>query len=150
MKLTHNASSALATSLGNALAQCATSDTAFYFKDREYRWQDVSNTISSLDQLLRKQPLGDSPRVAFIARSRPMHISCLWGLLISDRCASMIHCYQSTAKIINDIRKEGYRAWTHKLNFPASPEGRWQVRVVTEAGQMIGVLRFDVVAATAK
>ncbi|MEX1668099.1 fatty acid--CoA ligase family protein [Zhongshania guokunii] len=110
MKLTHNASSALATSLGNALAQCATSDTAFYFKDREYRWQDVRNTISILDQLLRKQPLGDSPRVAFIARSRPMHISCLWGLLISDRCASMIHCYQSTAKIINDIRKEGYRA----------------------------------------
>ena len=51
---------------------------------------------------------------------------------------------------INGGRKEGYRAWTHKLNFPASPEGRWQVRVVTEAGQMIGVLRFDVVAATAK
>ncbi|MDH0623797.1 DUF2914 domain-containing protein [Pseudomonas chengduensis] len=51
---------------------------------------------------------------------------------------------------INGGRKEGYRAWTHKLNFPASPEGRWQVRGVTEAGQMIGVLRFDVVAATAK
>ena len=51
---------------------------------------------------------------------------------------------------INGGRKEGYRAWTHKLNFPASPEGRWQVRVVTEAGQMIGILRFDVVAATAK
>ncbi|PZP87982.1 MAG: DUF2914 domain-containing protein [Ectopseudomonas oleovorans] len=51
---------------------------------------------------------------------------------------------------INGGRKEGYRAWTHKLNFPASPEGRWQVRVVTEAGQMIGVLRFDVVAATSK
>ena len=51
---------------------------------------------------------------------------------------------------INGGRKEGYRAWTHKLNFPVSPEGRWQVRVVTEAGQMIGVLRFDVVAATAK
>ena len=51
---------------------------------------------------------------------------------------------------INGGRKEGYRAWTHKLNFPASPEGRWQVRVVTEAGQMIGALRFDVVAPTAK
>lgn len=51
---------------------------------------------------------------------------------------------------INGGRKEGYRAWTHKLNFPVSPEGRWQVRVVTEAGQMIGVLRFDVVAPTAK
>jgi hypothetical protein len=51
---------------------------------------------------------------------------------------------------INGGRKEGYRAWTHKLNFPTSPEGRWQVRVVTEAGQMIGVLRFDVVGPTAK
>ena len=41
-------------------------------------------------------------------------------------------------------RKEGYRAWTHKQNFPAEPAGRWQVKVVTEAGQMIGMLRFSV------
>ncbi|HBX55255.1 DUF5924 family protein [Pseudomonas sp. UBA2684] len=42
-------------------------------------------------------------------------------------------------------RKEGYRAWTHKQNFPADAVGRWQVQVITEAGQMIGVLRFRVV-----
>lgn len=48
---------------------------------------------------------------------------------------------------ISGGRKEGYRAWTHKLNFPTAPEGRWQVRVVTEAGQMIGVLRFEVLPA---
>lgn len=42
-------------------------------------------------------------------------------------------------------RKEGYRAWTHKQNFPADAVGRWQVQVITEAGQMIGVLRFKVV-----
>jgi hypothetical protein len=42
-------------------------------------------------------------------------------------------------------RKEGYRAWTHKQNFPADAVGRWQVQVLTEAGQMIGVLRFKVV-----
>lgn len=42
-------------------------------------------------------------------------------------------------------RKEGYRAWTHKQNFPADALGRWQVQVLTEAGQMIGVLRFRVV-----
>jgi hypothetical protein len=42
-------------------------------------------------------------------------------------------------------RKEGYRAWTHKQNFPTDAEGRWQVQVLTEAGQMIGVLRFKVV-----
>ena len=46
---------------------------------------------------------------------------------------------------INGGRKEGYRAWTHKQVFPANPVGRWQVRVLTEDGQVIGVLRFHVV-----
>ena len=45
---------------------------------------------------------------------------------------------------IHGGRKEGYRAWTHKLKFPPNPVGRWQVRVLTEDGQMIGVLRFRV------
>lgn len=45
---------------------------------------------------------------------------------------------------IHGGRKEGYRAWTHKQNFPADAVGRWQVQVLTEAGQMIGVLRFQV------
>jgi hypothetical protein len=45
---------------------------------------------------------------------------------------------------ISGGREAGYRAWTHKRNFPAEPSGRWRVRVVTEAGQMIGMLRFRV------
>lgn len=45
---------------------------------------------------------------------------------------------------IHGGRKEGYRAWTHKQNFPDDVTGRWQVRVLTEDGQMIGVLRFVV------
>jgi hypothetical protein len=45
---------------------------------------------------------------------------------------------------IHGGRKEGYRAWTHKQNFPDNPVGRWQVRVLTEDGQVIGVLRFKV------
>lgn len=45
---------------------------------------------------------------------------------------------------IHGGRKEGYRAWTHKQNFPQDVIGRWQVRVLTEDGQMIGVLRFIV------
>lgn len=45
---------------------------------------------------------------------------------------------------IHGGRKEGYRAWTHKQNFPQDVVGRWQVRVLTEDGQMIGVLRFMV------
>ncbi|ATE61122.1 DUF5924 family protein [Thauera sinica] len=44
-------------------------------------------------------------------------------------------------------RREGYRAWTHKQNFPPQPAGRWQVKVLTDAGQMIGTLRFQVTEA---
>ena len=54
---------------------------------------------------------------------------------------------QEVDRIALDIhggRKEGYRAWTHKQNFPADAVGRWQVRVLTEDGQVIGVLRFKV------
>ncbi|WP_434457919.1 DUF2914 domain-containing protein [Stutzerimonas urumqiensis] len=45
---------------------------------------------------------------------------------------------------ISGGREKGYRAWTHKRNFPPHAQGKWRVRVVTEAGQMIGVLRFRV------
>ena len=48
---------------------------------------------------------------------------------------------QEVDRIALDIhggRKEGYRAWTHKQNFPPNPQGRWQVRVLTEDGQLIG------------
>lgn len=41
-------------------------------------------------------------------------------------------------------RKAGYRAWTHKTHFPDTPAGRWEVRVVTAGGQLIGTLRFRV------
>ncbi|WP_338521770.1 DUF5924 family protein [Pseudomonas batumici] len=54
---------------------------------------------------------------------------------------------QEVDRIALDIhggRKEGYRAWSHKQNFPADPTGNWQVRVLTEDGQMLGVLRIKV------
>ena len=41
-------------------------------------------------------------------------------------------------------REEGYRAWTHKENFPESLAGQWNIRVITSAEQLIGVLRFSV------
>lgn len=42
-------------------------------------------------------------------------------------------------------RESGYRAWSYKRSFPADPRGHWQVRVVTESGQRIGQIEFDVV-----
>jgi hypothetical protein len=51
---------------------------------------------------------------------------------------------------INGGRAAGYRAWSHKVNFPEQALGRWQIRVVTEADQVIGVLRFRVVESIAQ
>ncbi|WP_290798895.1 DUF5924 family protein [Halomonas sp.] len=41
-------------------------------------------------------------------------------------------------------REAGYRAWSHKQNFPGDPVGRWRIDVMTDSGQRIGVLRFRV------
>lgn len=63
----------------------------------------------------------------------------------------VFHVWVHEGKVIESIeldihggRKEGYRTWTHKTRFPAEVVGDWQVQVVTEAGQMIGVVRFAV------
>lgn len=41
-------------------------------------------------------------------------------------------------------REAGYRAWSHKLKFPPNPVGDWQVRVVTDSNQLVGLVRFMV------
>lgn len=41
-------------------------------------------------------------------------------------------------------REQGYRAWSQKMNFPEDVAGHWKITVMTEANQVIGVLRFEV------
>lgn len=41
-------------------------------------------------------------------------------------------------------REEGYRAFSYKNKFPENAVGRWQIRVVTDSGQLIGLKRFTV------
>lgn len=45
---------------------------------------------------------------------------------------------------INGGREQGYRAWSHKLNFPADPSGNWRIDIMTDGGQRLGLLRFNV------
>lgn len=54
---------------------------------------------------------------------------------------------QEVDRITLDIsggREQGYRAWTHKVNFPSNAVGQWQVKVVTESEQLIGLAKFNV------
>ena len=46
--------------------------------------------------------------------------------------------------MIEGGREPGYRAWSHKQNFPARVAGNWRIDVMTDSGQRIGVLRFTV------
>lgn len=41
-------------------------------------------------------------------------------------------------------RSEGYRAWSHKQNFPPNPNGDWQVTVKTPQGLVLGKISFEV------
>jgi hypothetical protein len=68
----------------------------------------------------------------------------------------VFHVWYHDGRVIDRIRlhieggrQDGYRAWTHKRHFPSDSVGRWTIRVVTEAGQLIGVLRFRVVETAA-
>ncbi|MBV8063363.1 MAG: DUF2914 domain-containing protein, partial [Nevskia sp.] len=54
-----------------------------------------------------------------------------------------LHRGQEMARVtlpISGGRKEGYRAWSCLKTFPQDADGRWAVQVVTDAGQMIGVM----------
>lgn len=67
------------------------------------------------------------------------------------------HVWRLNGKVVDKIaldinggRKAGYRAWSHKMKFPPYPRGNWRMEVVTEANQVVGVLRFKVVASQAE
>lgn len=60
-----------------------------------------------------------------------------------------LHNGNEVDRITLDIRggrDQGYRAWTFKSNFPRDPVGNWQVQVITDSGQLIGLTRFTVTA----
>jgi hypothetical protein len=65
---------------------------------------------------------------------------------------TIVHVWRHDGVVVDRIplsiaggRTEGYRAWSHKSHFPANPQGEWEIGVVTEAGQLIGRIRFRVV-----
>ncbi|WP_386078552.1 DUF5924 family protein [Vreelandella sp. F11] len=41
-------------------------------------------------------------------------------------------------------REQGYRAWSHKQNFPEDPTGDWRIDIMTGTGQRLGLIRFEV------
>ena len=46
---------------------------------------------------------------------------------------------------INGGNDDGYRSWSRKKNFPKDAAGHWRIQVETEARQVLGILRFQVI-----
>ncbi|MDN5938020.1 MAG: DUF2914 domain-containing protein [Salinisphaera sp.] len=64
----------------------------------------------------------------------------------------VLHVWEHDGQVVDRIRlhivggrAQGYRAWSHKSEFPADSGGLWRVLVKTADGQLIGVLHFKVV-----
>ncbi|HUS23900.1 MAG TPA: DUF2914 domain-containing protein, partial [Candidatus Binatia bacterium] len=47
-------------------------------------------------------------------------------------------------------REQGYRAWSFKRGFPEDPRGEWEVQAITDGGQLIGSVRFEVIGMDAE
>lgn len=45
---------------------------------------------------------------------------------------------------IDGGREQGYRAWSHKQNFPEDATGDWRIDIMTGTGQRLGLIRFEV------
>ncbi|NKF21458.1 DUF5924 family protein [Solimonas marina] len=63
----------------------------------------------------------------------------------------VVHQWWHDGRLVDSIpievrgsREDGYRTWTHKQSFPADAQGNWQIRVVTQSDQLIGIVRFKV------
>jgi len=77
----------------------------------------------------------------------------VWTRIHAPRGLSerVIHEWRREGHVVDRIpitivgnREAGYRTWTRKTVFDANPRGDWQVRVLTESDQLIGVVRFTV------
>ncbi|ALI01581.1 DUF2914 domain-containing protein [Pseudomonas sp. FW306-02-F02-AA] len=113
-------------------------------------------TQVAISTQLQDRTPGDSHNEVSVAQLRPDGLYAYTAINAPRGLDERIyHVWQFNGQEVDRIaldihggRKEGYRAWSHKQNFPGNPAGDWQVRVLTEDGQVIGVLRFEVTDAS--
>jgi hypothetical protein len=107
--------------------------------------------ISHEVDLVQRQPVGNIEQLA--AHALHQHGLYSWTAVKAPRGLNekIFHVWLHDNKEVDRItlaitggREQGYRAWTHKVNFPADPVGHWQVQVVTGSGQLIGLTKFTV------
>jgi len=110
-------------------------------------------TEISLSQEVDREKLSHSRDIERISASELKRGLYAWTAVSAPRGLqdNIHHVWLQNGKEIDRItleieggREEGYRAFSHKTKFPEDPVGRWQIRVITDSGQLIGLARFTV------
>ncbi|MFT4047095.1 MAG: DUF5924 family protein [Solimonas sp.] len=135
--------------LGAALLAGALSVLRFAIPPATLRVHDAHATQSVDAAERRSGPEVDAISAADLA-SGGLYV---WTPIHAPRGLSeqIVHEWRHDGQLVERIpisivgsREAGYRTWTHKTAFGADPRGRWQVRVLTQSDQLIGVVRFTV------
>lgn len=110
-------------------------------------------TEISLSQEVDRQQLRHGRSIQQISASQLQRGLYAWTAVRAPRGLqdNIHHLWLHNGKKIDRItlqiqggRELGYRAFSYKNNFPEKPAGDWQVRVVTDSGQLVGLTRFTV------
>jgi uncharacterized protein DUF5924/DUF2914 family protein len=108
--------------------------------------------VWSMNGLDPGEPLG---RRVSVAELRRLGGVFAYSAVYAPRSLSqaIVHVWRRDGAVVDVVvlapvaggRREGFRTFSHKANFPDAPAGRWSVDVMTSSGQLIGRLRFRVV-----
>lgn len=110
-------------------------------------------TEISLSQEVDRQQLRHGRSIEQISAQQLQRGLYAWTAVRAPRGLqdNIHHLWMHNGKEIDRIklqiqggREQGYRAFSYKNNFPENSVGQWQIRVVTDSGQLVGLTRFTV------
>jgi acyl-CoA synthetase (AMP-forming)/AMP-acid ligase II len=104
--------------------------TAIDFDGTLFTWRQVAVVVGAAERLLDRLGMPQFGRVGLIARSRPIHFAMLWGLFVAGRCTCMVHAFQPSAALAEDIAAHRWpvlfgerRDWTPEVVAAAEAAG---------------------------
>lgn len=112
-------------------------------------WIDASALSPGFDSEAR-QPVGQMLATTDRLKAQGLYAyTAIHAPLGLDETVS--HVWRHRGEVVDRIelaiqggREQGYRAWSHKQNFGDNASGPWQVDIMTQTGQRLGVIRFNV------
>ncbi|MEO6717027.1 MAG: fatty acid--CoA ligase family protein [Novosphingobium sp.] len=105
-------------------------ETAIDFDGTLFTWREAGAVAAAADRLLSELGVPEFGRVGLIGRSRPTHFAMLWGIFAAGRCTCMVHAFQPSASLADDVARHRWpvlfgeaRDWTPEVVAAAEAAG---------------------------